>query len=372
MHGSIVKRGNKYSIVYDLGKDENGKRRQKWEGSFTSRRQAEKALRMRIDEIENSFVQKQDDTDICNYLRFWLQAYCEPRLARNTVIGYRNNIEKHIIPCIGSIRLYQLKPLDIEKMYRDLRKKNLSETSLLYVHRVLRNALNYAVKHSIITKNAADHVDAPRKNRFEAIVLRENEIVKLLNACNNTELRMPILLAVTLGLRRGEILGLKWDDINFDNNTVEIRRTASFYKQEFCLSDTKTPKSRRTLLFSNAIKEELIQLKMEQEKLASVFGKGFNEHGLVICRADGQPLSSATLNHQYKKVLQTAGLPDMRFHDLRHTNATLMLHKNVPAKIVSSILGHSSIGITLDLYSHAMTEMQQQAVNVIDELLKPK
>lgn len=372
MRGNVFKKGTRYYIRYDLGKDSNGKRVQKVESGFDTKRQAEKALRERITELENSFANKVERCTLEQYLREWLVFYCEARLARNTVNGYRVNIENHIIPNIEKIPLYKLQPEDIQKMYEELSKKGLSSTTILYVHNVLRKALNSAVKRRVLTNNVINYVDAPIKAKFKSKVLSINEISRLLLASKCTIAYHPILLSVTLGLRRGEVLGLQWSDIDWDLKTLTIQRTATFYKQEFVLSDVKTQNSKRTLLLADSIIEVLKRQKLAQERMIAELGNWYNPYNLVICRLDGSPMSSSFLNKQFKAVLQVGNLPNIRFHDLRHTNATLMLKQNIPAKIVSSMLGHSTIAITLDTYSHVLTDMQQPAVNVIEELLKPK
>lgn len=362
MRGSVVKRGNTYSIVYYIGKDENGKWIQKWESGFKRKTDADRALRHRIEEIEKSYSRSLNRASLSSFLDYWLQDYCIPNLARNTVNGYRVNIEKHINPYIGDIALYQLKPENIEALYQQLRKDGLSETSIRYVHNVLNSALNYAVKRLIIMHNVLNFVTAPKRDRFNATTLTADEALILINACVGTEIYLPVLLAVLTGLRRGEVLGLSWSDIDFNSNTLTVNRTATYYKNELYLSDPKTNSSKRSLILPNLLSDKLLELSNVP------INKDLNPYELVCCRSNGKPISSAILNKQYKKVLSENGLPNIRFHDLRHTYATLMLKQQISAKIVSSILGHSSIGITLDTYSHVITEMQLPAINAIDNL----
>lgn len=372
MRGNVFKKGNRYYIRYDLGKDSNGKRVQKVESGFDTKRQAEKALRERITELENSFANKVERCSLEQYLREWLIFYCEARLARNTVNGYRVNVEKHIVPNIGKIPLYKLQPEDVQKMYDKLAQEGLSSTTILYVHNVLRKALNSAVKRRVLSNNVLQYVEAPLKAKFKSSVLSVEEISRLLSASRGTIAYYPIMLAVTLGLRRGEVLGLQWTDIDWDLKTLCVQRTATFYKQEFVLSDVKTKNSNRTLLLADSVIEDLKRQKIAQERMIAELGNWYNPYSLIVCRMDGSPMSSSFLNKHFKTVLEIANLPNIRFHDLRHTNATFMLKQNIPAKIVSSMLGHSTIAVTLDTYSHVLTDMQQPAVNVIEKLMKPE
>lgn len=304
------------------------------------------------------------------YLAQWLVDYCVPRLARNTVNGYRINIDKHIVPYIGGVSLQALEPHHIQSLYSKLHTVGLSNTSIRYVHATLRKALNSAVKQRTLNSNVVNCVDPPSPKKFKPTILTGDSMQRLLAACNNTEVYIPVLLAVSLGLRRGEVLGLKWTDIDFRAATLEVQRTATFYKGEFCLSDTKTECSHRTLMLSRFVLEKLTLYKKQQFILALSNKGKFNPYNMVVCRVDGSVMTSTVLNYKYKKALKKAGLPDVRFHDLRHSNATLMLRNNVPAKIVQSIFGHSKVSTTLDLYSHVITDMQEPAVAVIENLLR--
>ena len=227
-----------------------------------------------------------------------------------------------------------------------------------------------AVKAQLITRNPADLVDPPKKDLYEASPLTPVQSVALVRACTGKEIFLPALLALTLGLRRGEALGLQWKNVDLSANTVTISHSATFSKGGFSLSSTKTKNSRRTLMMPEILQSALVAAHSKQAEDAEAFGPGFNPHDLVCCRSDGSPLTSSALQRQFSAALEEAHLPSIRFHDLRHTNATLMLRNSVPAKIVSAMLGHSSIGITLDVYSHVMTEMQEGAVEVVDALFK--
>ena len=370
MRGTVTKKRDRWYICYYIGKDSNGKWVQKWEGSWDTKREAERVLRSRIDEQENTFQHKAENATVAAFLRHWLAEVCQPRLAANTVNGYRVNIERHIVPYIGEIPINRLQPKDIQRLYTTLASEGLSGTSIRYVHNNLHRALHYAVKNQVLTRNAADFVEPPTVDHFEASPLSPDQVKRLLAACSGTEIYLPVLLAVTLGLRRGEALGLLWDCVDFEASTVTIRRSASFKGGEIQLSTTKTRNSRRTLLLPAIVRDALESALSSQADAAKLLGSTYNPLHLVCCRMDGTPLSSCVLYHQYHAILAAAGLPSIRFHDLRHTNATLMLRNAVPAKIVSSMLGHSSIGITMDTYSHVMTDMQQGAVSVMENLLE--
>lgn len=369
MRGSVTKKGSRWYIRYYTGKDAAGKWRQKWEGSWGSKRDAERVLRERIGEIESTYERKADSSTMAIYLRYWLNNYCVPRLKTNTVNGYRVNIEKHIIPYIGEKQLNRLKPNDIQKLYASLSAAGLGNTSIRYVHNNLHRALGYAVKQQLIVRNPADLVFAPTVAGYEAVTLTPTQAQTLLKYCEGKELFIPVLLGLALGLRRGEVLGLQWSDVEWDEHTLTIRHSLTYKKGGMELGSTKTKHSRRTLVLPDALYAALKVEQRRQEQQVASRGVTVNSAGFVCCRLDGTAYTSNALQHHFKDALKAAELPDIRFHDLRHTNATIMLRHAVPAKIVSSMLGHSTIGITLDTYSHVITEMQEGATGVMNELL---
>ena len=186
MRGTVTKKKNRWYIVYYIGKDSNGKWKQKWEGSWDTKREAERVLRSRIEEVENTFDRKADKSTLAVFLRHWLSAYCVPKLAPNTVNGYRVNVERHIIPYIGQIPLNKLTPANIQKLYADLLTSGLSGTSVRYVHNNLHRALKYAVKQELISRNPADLVDPPRIDHIEMRVLTPDESKTLISGCVDT------------------------------------------------------------------------------------------------------------------------------------------------------------------------------------------
>lgn len=313
-----------------------------------------------------SHCERTDRYTVAIYLRYWLETYCKQNLAANTLRGYQVNVENHIIPEIGGIWLNELTPQKIQLLYTALVEKGLSGTTIRYVHNNLHKALGQAVKWRLIQSNPSDFVEAPKVDHYEAHTLSSYQVIQLLKCSQGQDIYLPVLLGVTLGLRRGEILGLQWDDVDLGAKTITIRQTASFRASELYFSKTKTRNGRRTLLIPDTLCTILTQALEDQKEQAAQIGPSYNTYGLVCCRFDGGIMTAGAFNYQYKKTLKQCGLPPIRIHDLRHTNATLLLQGAVPAKIVSARLGHSSIGITMDIYSHVSVEMQKVAVDVLD------
>lgn len=312
---------------------------------------------------------------VAMYLRQWLENH-RINIATNTYEGYLVNIEQHIIPSLGNIPLQKLHPLQISSLYNEELKKGrtdgkggLSVTSVRYIHATLRKALNDAVKMLYADRNVAELVNPPKFKAYEASFLIETEVCKMLKDFKGTSIFIPVLLAAGLGLRRGEALGLQWKDINIEKNKVNIRRALLPGKGYYNFSDLKTAKSRRTLSVPKNIIEYLKKEKCRQVENKLFLGKGYKDMDMVCCNDDGSPIAPTALNHRFGKLLKMNSLPNIRFHDLRHTNASLMLKQGIPMKVASDRLGHTTIGITINLYTHTDDDLQQDAAEKLNSIL---
>ena len=239
----------------------------------------------------------------------------------------------------------------------------------MYIHSVLREALSRAVENQLVPRNIAAFIDTPKLKKYRASVLNENEVQALLGACKNTKYYIPVLLGVALDLRRGEALGLQWKDIDYENKTMHINRSLLPTENGLIFHDPKTEGSNRLIVVSATVLDLLKAAKEQQEKYKAILGAAYNDNDLVSCLEDGNPINPSTFSQNFGRMLKRNNLPQIRFHDLRNTNATLMLKQNVPAKVASEKLGHSTVGITLDLYSHVLKEMQVEAAEKLDSLL---
>ena len=379
MKGCVFKRGKTYSIIIETGRDINGKRQQKWFSGYKSKKDAEKDMVKLLNQLEtNTFINPEKIT-LAEYLKEWLSDYVEANLAQKTFEGYKVNVEAHIIPSIGKIQLQKLQPIHIQKFYKQKLengrvdgKGGLSAKSVIYIHRVLRKALEQAVRLQLIPRNAADAVDPPRVKKFKASFLDENQVKDLLEAFRPTDIYIPVLLAAGVGLRRGETLGLQWKDIDFENKTISISRSLLPSKKGLIFHEPKTENSTRVLKLPQTILDELQKHKERHDIIKSIAGNAYQDNDLVTCCQDGSPINPGSFSHTFARVLKRKNLQHIRFHDLRHTNATLMLKYNIPSKVASERLGHSTIGVTLDLYSHVLNEMQEDAAKKLDEGLFQK
>ena len=286
-------------------------------------------------------------------------------------------VTQHLIPALGAYSLTKLKPLHIQEYYAramqtgrlDGKEGGLSPQTVLHHHRILKEALSQAVRWQIIAHNPADAVEPPRVGRKEMKVLTPGQIDRLLEAARGSRLYIAIVLAVATGMRRGEILGLRWQDVDLSAGTVSVCRTLEITKGRVAFKEPKSTKSRRVISLPAFAVDALRRHKVEQAEHRLRAGPAYEDQGLVCATERGTPMIH-NFERDYLALLDKANLPRVRFHDLRHSHATLLLVQNVHPKIVSERLGHSAIGVTLDVYSHVLPAMQQEAAAKLDTLLQ--
>lgn len=375
LRGHIRRRGATYSIIVDIGSDEDGKRKQKWYSGYKTKKDAEKALNNILVRLENGQFFTTEKMFLHQYLSMWLEDYAQLSLAYKTFTSYKDNIEKYINPHIGNISLQKLKPLHIQSFYKKcLADLSLSGTSTLYLHRILHVALKQAVKWQLLNTNPTDSVEPPKKGKEEMIVLDSSQVKNLLKRLEGTTLYMPVLLAVTTGARRAELCAARWSKIDFESKTLYIDSQLQKNKNnDLELMPTKTKSSKRTIeLLSYTIpilKEHLEKQIHNKETL----GEDYIDGDFVLCKIDGNPYDPDYITRNFArymtKLSKELSIPKIRFHDLRHTHATLLLKQGVHIKVVSERLGHASVSITLDTYSHVLPNMQKEAAKKLNDLL---
>ncbi|MDD3927758.1 MAG: site-specific integrase [bacterium] len=312
-----------------------------------------------------TYIQPSKQT-LTEYLNNWLDTAAKPRVSLKTFVGYDNMLRTHIMPVIGHYQLAQLTPLDIQKVFNAMQARGLTR-STEYTRTVLRNALQQAVKWGMLPRNPAQDIEiAPRRKR-EMSVLTKDEAIKLLEASKDNKWGLLFELLLVTGLRPGEALGLKWGDIV--DGKISIQRTLVRVKDTCELKEPKTPRSRRVVpLPSSTGKALLIYRKQQIEKRLAA--TQYNNMDMIFASDTGEPLyEEHILKRFFRPLLEKAGLPKIRLYDLRHTCATLLLAAGTNPKIVSERLGHASIILTLDTYSHVLPDMQQGATDILERVL---
>lgn len=379
--GRVVRRSEgSWSIVYDLPPGADGKRKQKRETFRGTKKAAEAMLAQRLHEIERGAYIEPAKMTVAKWLAQWLQE-AQPNLGRQTYVRYEQIVRTHLNPAIGPIPLEKLRPAHIQAHYAAALKcgnqrkgqvgQPLSAKSVRHHHVLLHTALERAVRLQILPRNPCDSVERPRPRDPEMLALDEEQVGKLLEVARDTALYLPILLAVTTGMRRGEILGARWRDLDFDAGTLAVRQSLERTKkgEPVSFKAPKTEKSRRVVALLPRVARILRRHKGEQAQQRLLVGPAYQDHDLICAREDGSPVRPDTISVTFPRLVKKAGLPPIRFHDLRHTHATMMLRQGEHPKVVSERLGHSSIAITIDKYSHVLKGMQGEAAARLDERL---
>lgn len=382
----IFKYKKGYATVVEMPRPPGAKRKQKWLYGKTRQEVQEKLTELRYLLQTDQYI---DETNITvkAYLRQWYESK-KPDLSANTQYSYNVNIEKHVIPYIGNIKLKNVTPLQIKKLYTTLResgrvdgKGGLSSTSVNYVHRTIRQAFAAAKRIKLIREDPMEGVPAPKIEKKQldeaAGVLTENGIVSLLRSFQGNRLEIPLYLAATMGLRRGEILGLKWDKIDIENKLLYVHRAVSYTKEHgLQIKEPKSEEGYRTLPMPDEITALLEKHQAWQQSNKEFFGSKYVNKApfddLVVCKDNGEPYLPGSFSHTVGRAIQNKHLPNTTLQMLRHSYATLLLKYRTDIKIVSSLLGHAKTAFTQDTYQHTLGEMKVEVSQKISSRLFKK
>jgi integrase len=311
-----------------------------------------------------------DNLKVGEYLERWLVDSVLDTVRPTTYERYEQIVRIHVRPALGSVKLKNLTPVHVRGLYREKLEAGLSARTVQYIHVTLHKALKQAVQDGLIPRNATEAVKAPQVRREEMRPLSGDQVKVLLEVARGDRLEALYVLAIHTGLRQGELLGLKWEDVDLESGTLRVRRTLVTAKGGPVLTAPKTKGGRRSVKLTQGAVEALRSHLKHQLQEIDRAGSLWRENGLMFASESGEPLDRRYLTScRYKALLKRAELPMIRFHDLRHTCATLLLSKNVNPKIVSEMLGHASIAITLDTYSHVLPNMRDQAAAAMEEAL---
>lgn len=323
-----------------------------------------------LQDAAKGMVQFTVDQTVGTFLDAWLEDTVKPNLRYKTYEHYRWCI-KHVRAEIGGISIRKLTPQHIQRFHAKKRAEGCAPQSVKHFHRMLGKALNDAVKWGLIERNVVSLVSTPRVPRPDMCVLTAEQAQKFLTEATGNFLEALFVLAITTGARVGELLGISWSDVNLQTGKLQIRRALGRQaKMGLVFSEPKTERSRRTIHLTELAIDALKKHQLRQQQLKGYGEPGWNEHNLVFCNHFGKPFDHSCLVKDYfRPLLAKVGLPPIRFHDLRHTAATLMFQLDVHPKVVQEMLGHSSISVTLDTYSHAIPTMQARAVERLSNLL---
>jgi integrase len=300
------------------------------------------------------------------YLTHWLEA-SKPTVRERTWRGYETYVRRHALPTLSAIPLVKLTAQHLQLLYAKKLAEGLTSTSVHHLHAVLHRALDAALRLGLVQRNVGEMVDVPRMRHHEMMTLSEAQAQTLLTTAQGGRLEALYVLALATGMRQGELLALKWRDVDLEGGTLQVRAPIHYNGHAFVFAEPKTRYSRRRVALSPIAVEALRAHRVRQLEERIKLGAAWDDMDLVFPNIIGRPLSASNLiRREFHPLLERAGLPQMRFHDLRHTAATLLLSRGINPKVVSEMLGHSHVSVTLGIYSHVMPHMQEQAAAAMD------
>ena len=362
--GSIYKRHNgSWSAIASLP---DGRRKHVY---GRTREEVRRKLSEILHALEHGTFADARGTTLGEFLDQWLAEVAAPRVRAWTLAGYEVHVRVHIKPAIGRVPLDKLTPQNVQFLLNEKLRQGLKPRTVRYIRGTLRTALNQAQRWGLVSRNAAALVDGPRVERYVSQPLTPGEARTLLRSIKGDRLEALYSVALTMGLRQGEALGLTWEDVDLQLGYIRITKQLQRIHGSPKLVEPKTERSRRTLAMPPMIARQLQQHFTSQQRERDSAGSHWHEHGLVFTTPIGTPLDGTAVTKQFHHVLERAGLQQRRFHDLRHSCATLLLVQGVSPRVVMDLLGHSQIGITMNTYSHVIPDLRRDAANRMDQLL---
>ena len=340
-----------------------------------TRKEVQERLKTALYEQQQGMLVTGPQQTVAQFLTHWLEDVHMQSIRPRTYERYEEIVRLHLVPGIGHHQLQKLSPQHLQSFYKKKLQEGLSTTTVNCFHSVLHKALETAVRWNLIGRSPCDLVSPPRRRHFEIQPLNMQQIQQLLAAARGHRQEALFILALATGMRRGELLALKWQDLDLEQGTMQIRRILTRIPSKlpgkgFEEAEPKTDRGRRNIVLPAFTVEALKQHRLRQREARLKAGPAWQEHDYVFCTSIGTHLNpTKDVLNVLKAFLEKAGLPAIRFHDLRHSSATMLLGMKVHPKIVQEILGHSQISITMDIYSHVLPTMQEEAMRKIDEAL---
>ena len=371
MRGHIKTRSKgSWTIILNLGRDPaTGKRKQQWVTVRGTKKQAETRLAELLNQMDTGGFIKPTKETFGSFLQRYLDDYISTQIRATTLEAYQQR-GKHLIDGLGHIPVSELREEHIHKYYRE-KSKTLSPGTLIKHHNLLRSALSQGVIWRTLTRNVAEAVKPPKVSRKEMRALTGPEVHRMLEACEDTAWHSIFHTLTWTGLRRSELLGLRWKDVDLILASLRVVQSVQRLNTgEFIVQEPKTASGRRMIALSPASCLVLREHREKQEADATLLGRQLAEDDLVFSHPDGSPRDPSTLTLAFRRLTRRIGLDGVRLHDLRHTMASLYLEQGVNPKTVAERLGHASVTITLDLYSHCLPGVQEAAAVQFDTAME--
>lgn len=363
-------------VVVDVGETADGRRRQKWHGGYTTRREAEVARAKIVSDLHAGSYVQPDRTTLAEWVRDGWLPTIKARIKPSTFDSYRRNMEIHVLPALGHRPLQQVTASMLNTLYADLMEHGsdrgpLSAKTVRYIHTIVHKALADAVDADLVRANVAERAKPPRPNRRSASEIRywePEELARFLDHIRGTRLEAAWRLAAMTGMRRGEVLGLRWIDVDLGAARISVRQAVVSVAYPVLHSTPKTHQA-RVIDLDQATVEALRGHRRRQQIERYQWGSDYSNNDLVIAKENGEPIHPQSFSQAFERLVSRAGLRPIRLHDLRHTHATIAIGAGIPLKVISERLGHESPAFTLKQYTHVVPGMQAQAAADIAEVV---
>lgn len=376
--GSITQRKDgMWQGAVTVGRNKNGTQKRKYFYGKTRAEVSKKITTAIKDLQEGTFIDSSADTTVEQWLTHWLWTYKKNELKQTTFEQYETLFRIHLYPKIGTVKLTDLEPDKLQTVYNDMTQNGLSPKTIRTLNTVLHAGLKQAIWNGHINKNITEQVTIPRNEYKEMRVLSKDEQSKLMDVLKQDRMGPAIIFSLLTGVRRGELLSLKWSDIDLEKRLIYIRRTVNRVKNyegegnktKLVVGDTKTTKSRRIIPIINYLYDVLNEHKAVQDREKALAGEIYEDNDLVFATEIGRLIDPGNFNRTFTRMTKRAGIEHANPHSLRHTFATRSLETGISLKILQELMGHSSMAITSDVYAHVMLERKIEEMNKLNDII---
>lgn len=371
MKGYVRKRGTSWSFTVDTGKDpRTGKRKQKTQSGFKTKKEAQAALAEMVTHVEKGVYIEPSKRKFKDFTLDYIENIYYGKVKGSSYETAYGLITNQILPWFGEADISDIDQFLVHKFYKEKKEEGLSSSYIQKMHEIVRMLLRIAFKWELIKKDVASLIEPPRLEKKQMKVWNIDQVNEFLHNTTHSRYHPVFFLAAYTGMRKGEIIALHWDDINFEEGTISINKTLYKLKTGFQLAEPKTRNSVRSIYMDEDTMKVLKKHKVKQNLEKLKYGGVYQDNNLVFAQETGAFIHPSAVNALFLRFTRQMGMPQIRFHDLRHTHATILLGMGVNPKLVSERLGHSSVQITLDTYSHVMPDMKKDLSNDFSKAMK--
>ena len=380
LSGNIVKKaktrkGQSWQLTVEMPRDPiTGERKRKYKTVTGTKKEADQALRRFITELERGEYIEDNNITVSDWLQKWLEVYIVPTVSPTTLVGYKGMIRRYIDPLIGHLQVQEMNALAVQIWVNKLKVspssgEPLTAGTIKHTYHVLRGAMDKAVQAGLIHRSPCAGIQLPKGEKKKPVIYDETQIQQLLDFARGTEMELIIDLELCMGMRRGELLGLQWQDVNWEKNQIHIIRSRVAVDGKSVVKQPKTESGTRTVDVPEILMKKLKAHKIKCMEQKIRVGRRLLEEDFIIVHPDGKPIYPEYVSQLFMKLQKRANLPKCRFHDLRHLCASIMVKQGVEVKVAQERLGHKDITTTMNIYAHVLPGSAREAAEKIGQLV---